>query len=111
MKRIALTIVIGVLSLIPSVIWGQNIEYVGSTAWSIANDIDVIENYAYCAFVNGLEIIDVSNPISPAVISRLFLDGQGQQIQVAGQYAYWLAHAILLFLPASLLFQGISLSL
>ena len=88
MNKIIFAIAISYLSLIPSIIWGQNIEYVGSTGWSIGNDLAVVGNYAYCAFTNGLEIIDISNPISPAITSRLFFTGQGQQIEVAGQYAY-----------------------
>ena len=87
MKNFISLILIGALVAISSTD-AQSLEYVGSTAWSTANDIDVVGNYAYCAFLNGLEILDISDPVSPAFVSRLFLEGQGQQIQLVGQYAY-----------------------
>jgi hypothetical protein len=35
-----------------------DIEYVSSILWSGVVDVELDSNYAYCAFVNGLVIID-----------------------------------------------------
>jgi hypothetical protein len=67
---------------------GQSIEYVSSTLWTGIGDIHVIDDYAYCAFYNGLGILDISNPSEPELISKCFLEGSGLDIQIVGDYAY-----------------------
>lgn len=77
----------------------QNIEYLGSTLWSGVNDVKIVGNYAYCAFFNGLVILDVTNPTSPAFVSQYYIGGdyanydrrQGQRIFVSGNYVYFTA--------------------
>ena len=66
----------------------QNVDYVGSILWNGVSDVKVVGNYAYCAFVNGLVILDVSNPAAPVFVSRLYCQGTGEGIDVAGGYAY-----------------------
>jgi hypothetical protein len=82
-----LMVLIGAL-LLPLAAYAQNVEYVGSTLWSGVNDVKVAGNYAYCAFVNGLVTLDVTNPTTPVFISKLRLEGNALKIDVAGNYAY-----------------------
>jgi len=42
----------------------------GSTLWKGINDVKVVGSYAYCAFANGLVVLDVTDPASPAFASR-----------------------------------------
>jgi hypothetical protein len=66
----------------------QEIEYVGSTFWSLANDVEVAGPYAYCAYANGLLILEISNPDSPIYVSKEFCPGEGRKIFISGNYAY-----------------------
>lgn len=51
--------------------------------------VDVAGSLAYVAdYDAGLKIIDVSNPVSPALRSRLDTPGSASDIQVVGSYAY-----------------------
>jgi hypothetical protein len=54
----------------PAALQAQKIEYVNSTLWSGLHDAKVVGNYAYCAFPNGLAMLNVSNPTSPSFVSR-----------------------------------------
>ena len=37
------------------------LEYVSSILWTQLHDVEIEGDYAYCAFLNGLMILDVSN--------------------------------------------------
>lgn len=67
----------------------QNIEYVSSTLWSDVGDVKISGNYAYCAFVNGLVVLDISDPTEPVIYSQKLLPSYGGEIDVAGDYAYY----------------------
>jgi hypothetical protein len=79
--------------------YAQNITYLGSTLWSGVCDVKIQGNYAYCAFFNGLVILDITNPTSPTFVSQLYIGGdyanydrrQGQRIFVLGNYVYFTA--------------------
>ncbi|MFC1572564.1 T9SS type A sorting domain-containing protein [Candidatus Eisenbacteria bacterium] len=72
----------------------QTIEYVSSTLWSGAFDVEVVGDYAYCAFANGLGILDVSDPTNPVFVSQVDLHFHGESysggpvIDVEGDFAY-----------------------
>jgi hypothetical protein len=66
----------------------QEIEYVSSTIWTEVNDIELIDQTAYCAFANGLVIIDFSDVNQPVELGRLYLDGETKSVTVDGNYAY-----------------------
>ena len=66
----------------------QNIEYLGSALWSGVNDIDVVGDYAYCAFMNGLVVLDISEPTNPEPVSHLFLEHWAGDIKVTGDIAF-----------------------
>jgi len=77
----------------------QNIDYLGSTLWSGVNDVKIVGNIAYCAFFNGLVILDITNPVSPVFVSQFFIGGDwgdynrraGQKLSVSGNYVYFAA--------------------
>jgi hypothetical protein len=64
------------------------ITYSTSILWSEINNIFVEGNYAYCAFVNGLGIIDVSDSTNPVLVSSLYFPSRGEGIFVQGDLAY-----------------------
>ncbi len=66
----------------------SNVEYVSSTLWTGARDVCVVDDYAYCAFVNGLVILDLSDPDHPRLVSRVYLQSEGWGIFVKDDYAY-----------------------
>ncbi len=68
--------------------FAQNVEYVGSTLLSGVNDVKVRGDYAYCADIDGLIIIGISDPENPTFISQLYCQGQGEGIHISGNYAY-----------------------
>ncbi len=52
-----------------------NIEYVNSFGWTHVHDIKIESSTAYCLFLNGLIIFDISDSSSPEELSRLYLPG------------------------------------
>ena len=66
----------------------QWLEYKSSTLWNDAFDIAVQGNYAYTAGSNGMQIVDISEPNEPVIVSRLYLQGRTFGIDVHGDYAY-----------------------
>jgi hypothetical protein len=66
----------------------QSLEYMGSTLWAGMIDVRVAGDYAYCSFVNGLMILNVTDSTAPAFVSQLHCPGRGRGIDVSGSYAY-----------------------
>ena len=62
-------------------------EFVSSTLWTRAYDVEVRDDYAYCSFLNGLVIFDVSKSGNPQMVSQLLLGG-GFGLDVVGELAY-----------------------
>ena len=59
MKQNTIILLVMTLSLLVSgSSFAQNVEYVGSTLWTGVNDVKVVGDKAYCAFVNGLVILE-----------------------------------------------------
>lgn len=67
---------------------GQELEYVGSAFWIGNNDVKLVGQYAYCAYINGLVIYDVSNSANPVRVSQTFAPGENMKIAVSGDYVY-----------------------
>jgi hypothetical protein len=65
----------------------QNVELIGFTGVSIY-DVFVKDDYAYCASVLGLLILDVSNPSNSQLVGKLLLPYSAQDVCVSGNYAY-----------------------
>ena len=68
--------------------FAQDIEYVGSTLWTEVSGVKVARDYAYCAFTNGLGVLDISNPDSPSLAGSLYLQNGIIEIDIFGDYAY-----------------------
>ncbi len=79
---------LGILLAMPIVSYCQDIEYVGSTLWCSVHDVKVSGNYAYCAFLNGLVILDISNPTTPLFVSQFYTHGYAYGVYISGNYAY-----------------------
>jgi len=65
----------------------DGIEFVDSLLWSKAYDIVVGGDHAYCAFLNGLLILDISDERAPVFVSRLYLGG-GNALAKAGDLIF-----------------------
>ncbi len=89
MRRVTgvLMVLLGVMAC-PNGAAPQNLEYVTSALWAQAYGVTMVGPYAYCAWVNGLVILDVSNPLDPQLISRTYCQGNGLDVDVAGDYAF-----------------------
>lgn len=66
----------------------QELEYLTSAYWAQAYGVKVVGNYAYCAYLNGLVILDVSTPDRPALVGRVYCAGNGCDVDVCGQHAF-----------------------
>lgn len=66
----------------------QELEYVNSLYWTAVYDVEVQGGYAYCCFDPGLVIIDVSDVENPSFVSRLYIQGDNFNIEVANDCAY-----------------------
>lgn len=82
-KAVLLTLLLGVHSA-----RSEHIEYVNSTLWAGVPDVEVVDDYAYCSFHNGLIILDVSDPSDMQFVSKVFCPGRGEGIDVSGDYVY-----------------------
>jgi hypothetical protein len=76
-KKAFSVIFVGILLMFSCQLFSQKekLEYVDSLLWSKAHDVKIKGDYAYCAFLNGLKILDVSNKRKPAAVSQLYLGG------------------------------------
>lgn len=63
------------------------LTYVGSALWTKAHDIKFRDRLAYCAFGNGLIILDLTDIKNPARLSQLYLGG-GFGIDVTERLAF-----------------------
>jgi len=62
----------------------QDINYRNSILWTDLNELRVTDNYACCAFQNGLAVMDISDPQNPTIISQLYLPGESKDIAIDG---------------------------
>lgn len=63
------------------------LEYAGSALWSKAYDLRIEGKFLYLAMLNGLAVLDASDPAKPALVSELYLGG-GASLEVRGGLAY-----------------------
>lgn len=64
-----------------------DIEYVVSALWNNIRDIKAQDGRLYCAYVEGLQILDVSNPHSIKPLGHLFFKGWCNEVAVTDKYA------------------------
>ncbi len=65
----------------------DEIQYVDSELWTRAFDVTVKDGYAYCSFLNGLGVLDVTDEANPRLVSKLFIGG-GFGIDVHDNHAF-----------------------
>jgi hypothetical protein len=53
----------------------SSLAFAGSALWTKAHDIAIQGNLGYCAFLNGLVILDLTDLKKPAFLSQLYLGG------------------------------------
>lgn len=87
MKRILNLALVAFLLLAIKIPMAQELEYVGSSLWAGANDIQVAGDYAYCAFEAGLEIFDISISDDPIYVGQHYT-GRAKAVFVEGNFAY-----------------------
>ena len=68
--------------------FANGITYLSSILWTDAEDVQVVGDYAYCAFRNGLIIFNISDPANPSFVSRFYLGGEGRGIFVKDGFVY-----------------------
>jgi len=85
-------IITAVFAVFTGVAAAQNLELRSSTPLSNVNAVDVVGDYAYCSYADGLIILDISDKTQPGVAGQLTLPGAGRGvISVSGDYALVLA--------------------
>ncbi len=88
MKKYGLAVLLLIVIVIPNFALGESLHYVGSTLWTGINDVEVNGSYAYCAMVNGVMIIDVTDRATPVYVSRLYINGPCEGIAVSPSVGY-----------------------
>ncbi len=90
MQSVRLAIVAALTAFIVafSIVSAQELELTSSSLWGGVNDIETVGNYSFAAFYNGLVVYDVSDPANIVEISRLFCDGSGMDLEIAGDHAF-----------------------
>ncbi len=89
-KRVALSLIL-IAASFPRLLLGApqvpQLTLVGSALWTKAHDIVFQGNYGYCAFGNGLVILDLTDIKNPVRVSDLYLGG-GFGLAVRDQWAF-----------------------
>ncbi len=66
----------------------KNISYSASALWTGLMDVEVVSNYAFGVFWDGLGVFDVRKPANPVLVEKKYLHGRGNGIDVEGTRAY-----------------------
>ena len=90
MQSVRLAVVAALTAFIVafSIVSAQELELTSSSLWGGVNDIETVGNCSFAAFYNGLVVYDVSDPANIVEISRLFCDGSGMDLEIAGDHAF-----------------------
>ena len=88
MRWAKLMTVIIVIGLAGGALRGESIDYVTSLLWTGLYDVQAEGDIACANFVNGVVILDISDPSMPEFISRLPLADPDRQIYCADNYLY-----------------------
>lgn len=64
------------------------LEYAGSAMWGEFHDIVRNGDYVYCAMTNGLQILDISDPTTPRLEKRIFLDEWVLSLALVNEWLY-----------------------
>jgi len=64
-------------------------EYVGSALWSGMVDVEIVDMLIFCAMVNGLRVLNISDSSAPVFVSELLLpEGRVTDIKVKGDSVF-----------------------
>ena len=88
MRHAVMVSIIAAALTLAQAVQSEDVEYAGSALWTGATDIVAEGDYAYCSFLNGLVILDISDPAVPTLASRYYFHGHGQDILKSGTYVY-----------------------
>ena len=66
----------------------NEIEYLGSCLWTGVSYTVIDGHHAYCALVNGLVILDISDLANPEELSHLYTDGYAGKLTKVGNFVY-----------------------
>ena len=66
----------------------NDLTFVSSTLWTGVQDLLIDGGTAFVAFVDGIQIFDVSDLSAPEYISRIYLPGQAHAVALNGQHLY-----------------------
>lgn len=80
MKRLIIILLLLLCSSIVSIASAQDVDYVNSILWNWIHEVKIVDDYAYCVFQNGLVILDVSNPESPELVSKTYIEGPQNEL-------------------------------
>jgi len=81
MKRLIIILLPLLCCSIVSLTFAQNVDYVNSVLWNSIHDVKIVNDYAYCVFQNGLIILDVSDPETPELVSKTYIEGQQNELR------------------------------
>lgn len=89
MKRIVLCVIL----LSAGLLWAGNVSLTKVAEWGSGHyyyyDAFLENNYAYCAIGEaGVDILDISSPEKPSLVSHFDTPGDARDIYVSGKYAY-----------------------
>jgi hypothetical protein len=88
MKWVKIIVTVLVIGLAGPVLYGESIDHVTSLLWTGLSDIQANGNVACCNFVNGVMLLDISDPSAPELINRMPMRNRERQIFYAGNYLY-----------------------
>ncbi|MGZ5487421.1 MAG: LVIVD repeat-containing protein [Candidatus Aminicenantales bacterium] len=62
------------------------LTFLGSSLWTKAHDVEIRGTLAYCAFLDGFQILDLADPRDPKTLSQIHLGG-GFAVALSGNNA------------------------
>jgi hypothetical protein len=79
--------IIGLFLLLVSPLYADQINFVGSALWNNIRDLEARGGHIYCAYVEGLQIMNCENPESLKPEGNIFIKGWCNEIAISGKYA------------------------
>jgi len=65
------------------------LSVVGSTLWNWMNDVVLYGDYAVCAMSSGVIILDITDPLSPELVSEVYLGTEtNRYLAISGSHVY-----------------------
>jgi len=87
-KKTSTMLSVALCFLFISCLFAHDTENVSPVFMTGINDIEVIDDYVYCAYANGFIILDVSNPADPVRTGEIDIPGGTAEVSISGSYAF-----------------------